>query len=174
MKAYRYDLYWAQNYALENRRAMLRILKKVMKKDFPQITFEKAIECHHNYVAEEVHYGEDVFVTRKGAIRAGLGDLGIIPGSMGTCSYIVEGLGNAESFESASHGAGRRMSRGQAKRTFNKEDIIEQTKGVECRKDLGIVDELPGSYKSIEQVMLNQQDLVKTVAILKQIVCVKG
>ena len=174
MKAYRHDLYWAQTYALENRRAMMRILKKVMRKTFPQISFERAIECHHNYVAEECHYGEDVFVTRKGAIRAGLGDLGIIPGSMGTCSYIVEGLGNAESFESASHGAGRRMSRGEARRTFEMKDIAEQTDGVECRKDKGIIDELPGAYKDIDIVMANQSDLVKVVAQIKQILCIKG
>jgi len=174
MKAYRHDLFWAQNYALENRRTMLKLLKDVMKRAFPQITFESAIECHHNYVAEEQHYGEDVFVTRKGAIRAGKGDLGIIPGSMGTRSYIVEGLGNAESFESASHGAGRRMSRGAAKRQFTLEDVEEQTKGVECRKDSGIIDEIPGSYKDIEQVMANQSDLVRVVVEIKQILCVKG
>jgi len=153
---------------------MLKLLKDVMKRAFPQITFESAIECHHNYVAEEQHYGEDVFVTRKGAIRAGKGDLGIIPGSMGTRSYIVEGLGNAESFESASHGAGRRMSRGAAKRQFTLEDVEEQTKGVECRKDSGIIDEIPGSYKDIEQVMANQSDLVRVVVEIKQILCVKG
>ncbi len=174
MKAYRRDLFWAQNYAMENRRTMMRLLKAVMERFFPQVTFGDAVECHHNYVAEEVHYGEEVFVTRKGAIRAGKGDMGIIPGSMGTRSYIVEGLGNPESFESASHGAGRRMGRNVAKRTFSREDLIEQTKGVECRKDKDVIDEIPGAYKSIEQVMLNQQDLVKTVAILKQVLCVKG
>lgn len=174
MKAYRNDLFWAQNYALENRRTMLRLLKAVMVQFFPQVTFGDAIECHHNYVAEECHYGEDVFVTRKGAIRAGVGDMGIIPGSMGTRSYIVEGLGNAESFESASHGAGRRMSRGQAKRTFNTEDVKAQTSGVECRKDKSIIDEIPAAYKDIEQVMANQNDLVKIVTELKQVLCVKG
>jgi len=174
MEAYRRDLYWAQNYALENRRVMLRLLKDVMRKFFPEITFGEAIECHHNYVAEEHHYGEDVFVTRKGAIRAGKGDMGIIPGSMGTRSYIVEGLGNPESFESASHGAGRVMSRGAARRKFTQADIIAQTEGVECRKDRGIVDELPQSYKDIDQVMANQSDLVKVVAKIKQVLCVKG
>jgi tRNA-splicing ligase RtcB len=174
MKAYRHDLFWAQNYALENRRVMLRLLKDVIRQFFPQVTFEKAIECHHNYVAEERHYGEDVFVTRKGAIRAGQGDMGIIPGSMGTRSYIVRGLGNAESFESASHGAGRVMSRGAARRKFTEADIAEQTEGVECRKDAGIIDELPGAYKSIDQVMANQSDLVEVVAKIKQILVVKG
>ena len=174
MTAYRHDLFWAQNYALENRRAMLRLLKAVVRKTFPEISFEKAIECHHNYVAEEHHYGEDVFVTRKGAIRAGQGDLGIIPGSMGTRSYIVEGLGNASSFESASHGAGRCMSRGAAKRKYTVEDVLEQTKGVECRKDSGIIDEIPASYKDIDIVMANQADLVKVKACLKQVLCVKG
>ena len=174
MQEYRHDLFWAQRYALENRRVMLRLLQAKIRKFFEKVTFEKPIECHHNYVAEEVHYGEEVFVTRKGAIRAGAGDLGIIPGSMGTRSYIVEGLGSAESFESASHGAGRRMSRGAAKRQFKKEDIIKQLKGVECRKDKGIIDELPGAYKCIDTVMANQHDLVKVKAQLKQVLCIKG
>lgn len=174
MNEYRHDLYWAQEYALENRNVMLTLYKEVMKKFFPQIKFEKAITCHHNYVSEEHHFGEDVFVTRKGAIRAGLGDLGIIPGSMGTKSYIVRGLGSPHSFESASHGAGRRMSRNQAKKTFTKKDILQQTKGVECRKDRGILDELPGAYKDIDTVMHNQRDLVEIVAELKQVMCIKG
>src|SRR5262249_18640003 len=123
---------------------------------------------------EEVHDGEEVLVTRKGAIRAGLGDLGIIPGSMGTRSYIVRGRGNAESFESASHGAGRRMSRTAAKRRFSLADLREQTAGVECRKDHGVLDEIPGAYKRIDQVMANQSDLVEIVAELKQLLCIKG
>ncbi len=141
---------------------------------FPQVRFDKPITCHHNYVAEERHFGEEVFVTRKGAISAREGELGIIPGSMGTRSYIVRGRGNAEAFHSASHGAGRRMSRGQAKRTFTIEDLRTQTEGVECRKDRGVLDEIPGAYKDIDEVMANQQDLVEVVAELKQVMCVKG
>ena len=134
----------------------------------------KAINCHHNYVARESHFGENVLITRKGAVRAREGDMGIIPGSMGTRSYIVEGLGNPESFQSCSHGAGRRMSRAAAKRTFTNADLIAQTQGVECRKDRGVLDEIPGAYKNTDEVMRNQSDLVRTVAILKQFVCVKG
>ena len=130
--------------------------------------------CHHNYVAEEVHFGEKVFVTRKGAIRAGRGEMGIIPGSMGTRSFIVRGLGHPDAFESASHGAGRRMSRTQAKRTFTEKDLREQTSGVECRKDHGVLDEIPGAYKDIAQVMADQSDLVGIVHELKQVLCVKG
>lgn len=174
MNEYRHDLYWAQEYALENRGVMLTLYKNVIRQFFPNVKFEPAVMCHHNYVAEETHFGEDVFVTRKGAIRAGKGDLGIIPGSMGTKSYIVRGLGNADSFESASHGAGRRMSRNQAKKVFSKKDILAQTKGVECRKDKGILDEIPGAYKDIDTVMANQKDLVEIVAELKQVMCVKG
>jgi tRNA-splicing ligase RtcB len=135
---------------------------------------EPEIHCHHNYVAWERHFGRDVMVTRKGAIRARRGDLGIIPGSMGTGSFIVRGLGNPESFESAPHGAGRRMSRGTARRTFTKEDLAAQTSGVECRKDAGVIDEIPGAYKPIEEVLQNSSDLVEVVARLKQVVCVKG
>jgi RNA-splicing ligase RtcB len=130
--------------------------------------------CHHNYVAEERYEGMDLLVTRKGAIRAGAGDYGIIPGSMGTGSYIVKGLGNAASYQSASHGAGRRMSRAAAKRRFTVDDLAEQTDGVECRKDAGVIDEIPSAYKPIEQVIDRQQDLVEVVAALKQVVCVKG
>jgi len=174
MEQYRHDLFWAQNYALENRRVIMNLLQDQIRKMFATVLFEKPIECHHNYVAEETHFNEEVLVTRKGAIRAGLGELGIIPGSMGTASYIVEGLGNALSFESASHGAGRCMSRGAAKRKFKNEDILKELKGVECRKDKGIIDELPSAYKDIDVVMKNQQDLVKVVTRLKQILCVKG
>ena len=129
------------------------------------------VESHYR---RQRHFGEDVLVTRKGAIRAGKGELGIIPGSMGTKSYIVRGLGNPESFESASHGAGRRMSRGKARRTFSVKDLEEQTKGVECRKDPGVIDEIPGAYKDIDAVMENQKDLVEVVAQLRQVLCVKG
>lgn len=174
MTAYRHDLLWAQDYAMENRRTMFKLLQAVMVKHFPSITFGDPILCHHNYVAEECHFGENVLVTRKGAIRAGKGEMGIIPGSMGTKSYIVRGLGNPDSFESASHGAGRRMSRGKAKKMFTTADLEEQTKGVECRKDQSVVDEIPGAYKDIDVVMANQTDLVEVVATLKQILCVKG
>jgi tRNA-splicing ligase RtcB len=174
MTEYRRDLYWAQEYAWLNRRAMLELCQQVLRNFWPDIRFQSPVLCHHNYVAEEVHFGESLFITRKGAIRAGRGDLGIIPGSMGTCSYIVRGLGNAESFESASHGAGRRMSRTAARRRFSPSDLEMQTQGVECRKDRGVIDEIPGAYKDIHQVMANQRDLVEIVAELKQILCVKG
>lgn len=174
MEAYRRDLYWAQRYAYENRRRMLGLIVAALSNFFPQLTTEPAIMCHHNYVAEETHYGEDLFVTRKGAISAQKGQLGIIPGSMGTRSYVVRGLGNPESLQSASHGAGRRMSRGAAKRAFTKADLEAQTAGVECRKDEGVVDEIPAAYKDIDQVMANQADLVEVVAELKQVLCVKG
>jgi len=172
--AYRHDLFWAQEYARFNRRLMMHLLERVMRKAFPRITFVAPISCHHNYVAEEVHFGEELLVTRKGAIRAGQGDLGIIPGSMGTRSYIVRGLGNPDSFQSASHGAGRRMSRTEARRRFNLTDLRQQTEGVECRKDHGVIDEAPKAYKNIDQVMAQQHDLVEVVAELKQVVCVKG
>jgi tRNA-splicing ligase RtcB len=153
---------------------MLERLKGVVRRFFPRVRFEPTISCHHNYVAEEEHFGEDLLVTRKGAIRAGLGELGIIPGSMGAKSFVVRGKGNALSFESASHGAGRRMSRTQAKKAFNLDDLERQTRGVECRKDPGVLDEAPKAYKDIERVMEQQSDLVEIVAELKQVVCVKG
>ncbi|NLU70254.1 RtcB family protein [Streptomyces sp. HNM0574] len=176
MAAYRHDLFWAQEYAKHNRAVMMGLLQDAVRKEFKKArpVFEPVISCHHNYVAEERYDGMDLLVTRKGAIRAGSGDLGIIPGSMGTGSYIVRGLGNPSSFNSASHGAGRRMSRNAAKRRFSAQDLAEQTKGVECRKDSGVVDEIPGAYKPIEQVIERQQDLVEVVAKLKQVVCVKG
>jgi tRNA-splicing ligase RtcB len=174
MDAYRRDLYWAQEYARRNRAVMLALTREVMRKHIPQVTFDEPISCHHNYVAEETYDGIDLLVTRKGAIRAGRGDLGIIPGSMGTGSYIVRGLGNAAAFQSASHGAGRRMSRTKAKRTFTVEDLMAQTAGVECRKDAGVVDEIPGAYKDLETVMAAQADLVEVVHHLKQVICVKG
>lgn len=174
MEEYRRDLYWAQRYALLNRETMFELLKEAVESFFPSVRYFDFVMCHHNYVAEEVHFGEKVFVTRKGAIRAGKGEMGIIPGSMGTRSYIVRGLGNPESFESASHGAGRRMSRAQARKTFSEKDLARQTEGVECRKDGGVLDEIPGAYKDIDRVMENQMDLVEITAALKQILCVKG
>jgi tRNA-splicing ligase RtcB len=172
--AYRRALYWAQEYAALNRQLMLERLQRLLLEQWPDTTFEPAVSCHHNYVAEETHFSEPLLVTRKGAIRAGLDELGIIPGSMGAKSFIVRGRGNAQSFESASHGAGRRMSRGQARQAFSAKDVARQTEGVECRKDNGVVDEAPKAYKDIRRVMEQQQDLVEIVAELKQVVCVKG
>ncbi|NEB42632.1 RtcB family protein [Streptomyces sp. SID14515] len=176
MAAYRNDLFWAQEYAKFNRAIMMGLFQDVVRKEFKKarVTFDPVISCHHNYVAEERYEGMDLLVTRKGAIRAGSGDHGIIPGSMGTGSYIVKGLGNEKSFNSASHGAGRRMSRNAAKKRFSTKDLEEQTQGVECRKDSGVVDEIPGAYKPIEQVIDQQRDLVAVVAKLKQVICVKG
>ncbi|MET9496658.1 RtcB family protein [Streptomyces sp. NPDC006552] len=176
MAAYRNDLYWAQEYAKYNRAIMMALFKDVVRREFKKAhpVFEQEISCHHNYVAEERYDGMDLLVTRKGAIRAGSGDFGIIPGSMGTSSYIVKGLGNAKAFNSASHGAGRRMSRNAAKRHYTVRDLEDQTRGVECRKDSGVLDEIPGAYKNIDQVMDQQRDLVEVVAKIKQVVCVKG
>ncbi|MGA4864881.1 RtcB family protein [Streptomyces lavendulocolor] len=176
MAAYRNDLFWAQEYAKYNRAIMMALSQEVVRREFKKarVTFDQVISCHHNYVAEERYDGMDLLVTRKGAIRAGSGDFGIIPGSMGTGSYIVKGLGNDASFNSASHGAGRKMSRSAAKRRFTTRDLEDQTRGVECRKDSGVVDEIPGAYKPIEKVIDQQRDLVQVVAKLKQVVCVKG
>lgn len=166
---------WAQDYALLNRREMMQLILQVLRRELPKFEIDsEAINCHHNYVAREEHFGEKLFVTRKGAISARDGQLGIIPGSMGVKSYIVRGLGNAQSFHSCSHGAGRRMSRTEAKRRFNRRDLEAQTAGVECRKDGGVIDEIPGAYKDIDEVMANQADLVEVVHTLKQVVCVKG
>lgn len=166
---------WAQDYALENRREMMRLIINVLQRELPHFTVTKeAINCHHNYVSEENHFGENVYVTRKGAISAYEGELGIIPGSMGAKSYIVKGKGNHESFCSCSHGAGRRMSRGKAIRYFNLEDLKTQTLGVECRKDKGVMDEIPQAYKDIDEVIANQQDLIEVVHTLKQVLCIKG
>jgi tRNA-splicing ligase RtcB len=175
--AYWKDLKWAQSYAMKNREIMMTRLMKVFNKLFNhRQPFKPVLEvnCHHNYVALEEHYGEKVFVTRKGAINADKDAYGIIPGSMGSKSFIVKGRGAPESFNSCSHGAGRKMSRGAAKRAFTKDDLARQTAGVECRKDTGVLDEIPGAYKSIEAVMKHQEDLVEVVAEIKQVVCVKG
>ncbi|MEW5788807.1 MAG: RtcB family protein [Pseudomonadota bacterium] len=166
---------WAQDYALLNRSRMMAAIVEAMKPLLPGFRLEEeAINCHHNYVAREEHFGERLFITRKGAISARAGELGIIPGSMGARSYIVRGLGNPDSFCSCSHGAGRRMSRSAAKRRFDRFDLEAQTAGVECRKDGGVVDEIPAAYKDIDQVMENQRDLVEPVHTLKQVLCVKG
>ena len=174
MAAYRHDVYWAQEYARRNRAVMLALFCNVVREALPQVRFEEPISCHHNYIAEENHGGVDMLITRKGAIRAQRGDLGIVPGSMGTSSYIVRGLGNPDSYCSAAHGAGRRMSRADVKRTYTKEDLARQTAGVESRKDAGVLDEIPAAYKDIDAVMADQADLVETVAHLKQIITVKG
>ena len=171
------DLDWAQSYALMNREVMMKRLLKSFNRMFnkqKEFRPEIAVNCHHNYVAEETHFGEKVFITRKGAINAETGRFGIIPGSMGAKSFIIKGLGNEQSYNSCSHGAGRKMSRTAAKKHFSREDLERQTKGVECRKDSGVIDEIPGAYKNIEEVMRNQSDLVEVVAELKQVVCVKG
>lgn len=166
---------WAQDYATLNRREMMRLVLEALQTQLkPFTTTREAINCHHNYVQKETHFGEEVYLTRKGAISAQDGELGIIPGSMGAKSYIVRGLGNEQSFCSCSHGAGRRMSRTEAKRRFTTRDLAAQTSGVECRKDKGIVDEIPGAYKDIDTVMHNQSDLVEVVHTLKQVVCIKG
>ena len=166
---------WAQDYAYANRQAMLDLILAALTRHLPafQVTAE-AVNCHHNYVTKENHYGENVWITRKGAIRARQGDLGIIPGSMGAKSFIVRGKGNPESFCSCSHGAGRKMSRTAAEKAFTTADLARQTEGVVCRKDKGVIDEIPGAYKDIDQVMANQEDLVEVVHTLKQVVCVKG
>jgi tRNA-splicing ligase RtcB len=168
---------WAQAYAMKNRELMMDQVVAAVAGAPGVPPFEAAIEavnCHHNYVAREHHYGKDVLVTRKGAVRARVGDLGIIPGSMGARSFIVRGLGNAESFESCSHGAGRIMSRAEAKRTFSVSDHAAATAGIECRKDAEVIDETPGAYKPIDAVMHAQRDLVAIVHTLRQVICVKG
>ncbi|GAB3048240.1 RtcB family protein [Intrasporangium mesophilum] len=178
MAAYLHDLYWAQEYALLNREVMMATIREVVSSVFPHVVFDEPVRCHHNYVAQESYEGVDVVVTRKGAIRAGLGDLGLIPGSMGTGSYVVRGLGNEDSFCSASHGAGRRMSRNAAKRQFTVDDLRAQTAGVECRKDAGVIDEIPAAYKDLESVIEAQASgpspLVEVVNRLTTLMCVKG
>lgn len=168
-------LSWAQDYAMENRLQMMESTLNVLRKHLPPFTLAKsAVNAHHNYVSKEYHFDKEVFVTRKGAVKAGVGDLGIIPGSMGAKSFIVRGKGNTESFCSCSHGAGRRMSRTEAKRTFSLEDHIKATEGVECRKDSDVIDETPAAYKDIDAVMLAQSDLVEILHTLRQVLCVKG
>ena len=167
---------WAQDYALENRKEMMVLVLAALRRHIGvefSIT-QEAINCHHNYVEKENHFGRNLWVTRKGAIRARTGDLGIIPGSMGAKSFIVRGKGNPESYCSCSHGAGRKMGRKQAERTFTLDDLKAQTEGVECRKDAAVIDEIPGAYKDIDAVMANQADLVEIVHTLKQVMCVKG
>lgn len=167
---------WAQGYAMKNREIMMARALASLAEVFGRDVFvqKKAVNCHHNYVERENHFGANVWVTRKGAVRARTGDLGIIPGSMGARSYIVEGLGNKASFNSCSHGAGRTMSRTKARHTFTVDDLEKQTSGVECRKDADVLDEIPGAYKDIDAVMALQSDLVRPIHTLRQVVCVKG
>jgi len=178
MDAYLRDLYWAQDYAARNRAVMMTIFQGVVRDFFGRlgrdVTFGEQVSAHHNYVSEETYDGVDLIVTRKGAISAKSGEYGLIPGSMGTGSYVVRGLGNEQSFCSASHGAGRRMSRTKARKTFTVDDLVAQTVGIECRKDAGVVDEIPGAYKSLESVIEAQTDLVEVVERLHTLMCVKG
>ena len=168
---------WAQDFAMANRQIMLRATVQALYRALgreaakPEI---EAVNCHHNYVARENHFGQNVLVTRKGAVRARDGDLGIIPGSMGACSFIVRGKGNPESFHSCSHGAGRKMSRRAARKAFTLADHEAATAGVECRKDEGVIDETPGAYKDIDAVMAAQRDLVEVLHMLRQVICIKG
>ncbi len=180
-KEYLQDLMWGQRFAMANRNEMMdRTLREVLYhvgmldkyNDYKQNLFR--VNCHHNYTSIEHHFGKNVYVTRKGAVSAKRDEWGIIPGSMGTRSYIVQGLGNAESFCSCSHGAGRKMSRTKAKELFTLDDFKAQTNGVECSKEASLIDEIPGAYKAIEEVMANQADLVKPVFELKQVLCIKG
>jgi tRNA-splicing ligase RtcB len=174
--AYWSDLQWAQSYAMENREIMMGLVLGEVSCFVGDDRLEPItmVNCHHNYAERENHFGENVIVTRKGAVRARVDDMGIIPGSMGTRSYIVQGLGNKDSFCSCSHGAGRALSRGKAKELYTADDVIKQTEGIVCRKDSGVVDEIPAAYKPIDQVMADQNDLVTVVAELRQILCVKG
>ncbi len=168
-------VHWAQEYAMQNRQSMLDLVLLALSRHLPPfVVTTEVVNCHHNYIAKEHHYGEDVWVTRKGAIRARAGDIGVVPGSMGARSYIVAGKGNPESFCSSAHGAGRRMSRTAAEKYFTEADLANQTAGVICRKDKGVLDEIPGAYKDIDQVMANQNDLTQILHSLKQVVCVKG
>ena len=169
-------LRWAQDYAALNRDVMLHLTLQSLARFFPQdiAVRESAVNCHHNYADVEEHFGRPLWITRKGAVSARAGELGIIPGSMGARSFIVRGKGNAASYHSCSHGAGRTMSRNEARRRFTRADLAAQTAGVECRKDAGVVDELPAAYKDVDAVMAAQSDLVEVVHTMKQVLCVKG
>ena len=173
--AYIEAMTWAQDYARFNRDTMMNLILAEMKHRFPQmLTLGEVINCHHNFTSWEEHLGEHMWVTRKGAVSANAGQMGIIPGSMGAKSFIVRGKGNEDSYCSCSHGAGRRLSRNAAKKHFTEEDLATQTSGVECRKDSGVLDEIPGAYKDIDEVMDAQKDLVDIVHTLKQVLCIKG
>lgn len=169
-------LLWAQDYAALNRQFMMALVLDVMREHFGEkfSTHESAINCHHNYAQQEEHFGRKMWITRKGAVSASQGTLGIIPGNMGARSFIVRGKGNPHSYHSCSHGAGRVLSRTKARAQYSAQDLADQTAGVECRKDRNVVDEIPAAYKDIDAVMAAQSDLVDVVAVLKQVVCVKG
>lgn len=168
-------MHWAQDYAKFNRDTMMSLVISAMKHKFPQlVTLGEVINCHHNFTSLEEHFGRKMWVTRKGAVSAKKGELGIIPGSMGAKSFIVSGKGNHDSYCSCSHGAGRKMSRTKANKTFTIDDLKLQTSGVECRKDSKVIDEIPSAYKNIDEVMEAQIDLVSTVHTLKQVLCIKG
>jgi tRNA-splicing ligase RtcB len=173
--AYIEAMHWAQDYAMLNRETMMQIVLEGLRKRFPKMKIlGEVVNCHHNFTSLENHFDEDVWVTRKGAVSARKGQMGIIPGSMGAKSFIVQGKGNHDSYCSCSHGAGRTMSRTKAREFFSTEDLVAQTQGVECRKDLDVIDEIPGAYKDIDSVMAAQTDLVEVVHTLKQVLCVKG
>ena len=172
---YLHDLTWAQDYAALNRTIMMATIKTALHNLLPQVRYTtEKINCHHNYVAVEHHDGTELAITRKGAISANRGEWGIIPGSMGTGAAIVRGLGNPAAYCSASHGAGRIMSRSEARRSFTLDDLAHQTAGVECRKDPGVLDEIPGAYKNLDQVLAYEQDLVTVETNLTTLLCVKG
>ena len=175
------DMLWSQDYAKANRNEMmLRIIKDISHHIYKDARLLEnldqlfRVDCHHNYCQREHHFGKEIWLTRKGAVSAREGEYGIIPGSMGAKSFIVKGKGNPESFNSCSHGAGRKMSRTQARQQFNNDDLVRETKGVECRKDNGVLDEIPSAYKDIDEVMENQKDLVEAVFTLRQLICIKG
>jgi len=173
--AYIEAMHWAQDYAMLNRDTMMQIVLECLHKKFPKMkTLGEVINCHHNFTNLETHFDKDMWITRKGAVSAREGQMGIIPGSMGAKSFIVQGRGNHDAYCSCSHGAGRKMSRNAAKKYFTVDDLAVQTAGVECRKDDGVLDEIPGAYKDIDQVMSAQTDLVEVVHTLKQILCIKG
>ncbi len=170
-------VHWSQAYAKVNREVMMEDVMAAVREVMPGAEVsdeEPVVDCHHNYVARETHYGREVWVTRKGAVHAGKGELGIIPGSMGAASYLVVGLGSEESFMSSAHGAGRTMSRTEAKKVFTVSDLKRETEGVVCRRDPGVLDEIPSAYKPIDEVMAQQADVVKPLAVFKQFLCVKG
>lgn len=173
--AYIEAMHWAQDYAKFNRDTMMNLMISLMKRKFPQmLVVGEVVNCHHNFTSLEEHFGEKMWVTRKGAVSARVGEMGIIPGSMGAKSFIVQGRGHADAYCSCSHGAGRKHSRNGAKKLFNLDDLAAQTMGVECRKDDGVLDEIPGAYKDIDQVMAAQTELVDIVHTLKQVMCIKG
>lgn len=170
-------LHWAQEYAAINRDVMLVLVLNALRHALPDKTIwtvDEAVNCHHNYLSKESFGGKSLWITRKGAVSARKGQMGIIPGSMGAKSFIVCGKGHEAAYCSCSHGAGRRMSRGEAKRQYTLEDVAAQTAGVECRKDAGVIDEIPTAYKDIDAVMAAQADLVEIKHVLKQVLCVKG